>query len=191
VTADAEQRDESGVRQRTRRAILDAAIAIWARDFSASLSDVADHAEVSRSTLHRYFPDRQSLIDASLVDASTTIERETTAAVAGCTTAREELETLMRVLVDRGEMLIFLFADPDRFSGNPHWDESEDENLYELIERAQQEGTLTAEFVPAWVQGVFYSLAYVAAESINAGQMPRHRAADVAVQTFFYGAGSR
>src|SRR5687767_4699401 len=57
---------DTPVRRRTRRAIVDAAVRMWARDFAAPLSAIAEQAAVSRSTLHRYFPDRPALLDACL-----------------------------------------------------------------------------------------------------------------------------
>lgn len=184
------QEDLSGVRQRTRSAIMNAAIAAWAKAFSTSLGDIADRADVSRSTLHRYFPDRQALVDAALVEAQAVIEREAEKALAGCRTAAEQLEALMRTGIDTGDAIVFLFSDPNRFTGNAAWSESEDEDTLEIIVRAQAEGAVAADVTPAWVLGVFYSLIYVAAEAIGVDHLPRHRAADIAVRTFFHGVGA-
>ncbi|MEE4025728.1 TetR/AcrR family transcriptional regulator [Gordonia sp. PKS22-38] len=178
---------ESGVRTRTRQAIVSAAIAEWARDFAAPLSAIAERAEVSRSTLHRYFVDRQSLIDAALREAQVVLDNQSAAAVSGCNSAREELESLMRVLVDFGDILIFLFADPNRFAGNAEWIEAEDEMLPEIIRRAQVEGAVADDVEPSWVIGVYYSICYTAASAIATDELSRLRAADIAVRTFFRG----
>ncbi|MDQ3577436.1 MAG: TetR/AcrR family transcriptional regulator, partial [Actinomycetota bacterium] len=45
-----------GARARTRRAILDAAISVLSRNPAASLAEVAEAAQVGRTTVHRYFP---------------------------------------------------------------------------------------------------------------------------------------
>jgi AcrR family transcriptional regulator len=191
VTTASKQHPETGVRQRTRRAIVEAAITVWSRDFSASLGDIADRAEVSRSTLHRYFPERQTLVDAALVAAAGLIERQAALAAANCRTAAEEIEALMRASIDVGDAIIFLFADPDRFTDNPNWREDDGPELPALIRRAQAEGALLDDVDPAWFVGVFYSLIYVAAQSINTGVLTRHRAGDVAVRTFLHGLSSR
>ena len=57
----------TGLRGRTRRAILDAAMSVLADNPSASLSDIAAAAEVGRSTVHRYFAERTELIKALAV----------------------------------------------------------------------------------------------------------------------------
>jgi AcrR family transcriptional regulator len=187
MTLGHQETPETGVRQRTRRAIVDAAIAVWSRDFSASLGDIAERADVSRSTLHRYFPDRQALVDAAIGAAIEGLERESEKATANCHTAAEELEALMRAMIDVGDAIIFLFADPDRFSDNPHWREDEDKELPEIIRRAQAEGAIAGDVDPPWIVGMFYSIIYVAAQSIGTGDIPRHRAGDVAVRTFLHG----
>ncbi|SMD25929.1 transcriptional regulator, TetR family [Kibdelosporangium aridum] len=181
------------MRQRTRRAVLDAALSLWSRDFSASLGDIADRAQVSRSTLHRYFPDRQALVDAALVDATETIERVSEKATASCTTAAEELDALMRAMIDVGDLILFLFSDAHRFKDNPYWTSNEDQDEQELatlITRAQQQGALAADVAPSWAAGCFYALVFAAAESISAGTLPRHLAADLAVRTFLHGLAS-
>src|SRR5919112_916010 len=65
----------AGVRSRTRRAILGAAASVLARDRSATLANIAEAAEVGRSTLHRYFPDREGLLEAVVEDSLETLDR--------------------------------------------------------------------------------------------------------------------
>ena len=54
----------TGLRGRTRKAILDAAMSVLAENPSAPLSEIAAAAEVGRSTVHRYFAERTELIKA-------------------------------------------------------------------------------------------------------------------------------
>ena len=163
--------------------MLDAAAAVWARDFSASLSAIAERAEVSRSTLHRYFTDRQALVDALLLDSLALLaslgDRVTTGA-----SAMDTLEQYLRTGVEIGDRVIFLFSDPHRFTGNPHWAEDDgDDGMRALVERARTEGTIAEELPTSWAIAVYYSLLYTAAEVSNQ-DLPRHVAADLAVQSF-------
>ncbi|MBB5791728.1 TetR family transcriptional regulator [Jiangella mangrovi] len=182
---------DSGVRQRTRRAILEAAASLWARDFSASLGDIADRAEVSRSTLHRYFPERQMLVDGLLLDSQTRLEAAWNAAVAVSGTAMEMIENIMSAIVDLADRILFLFSDPARFEGNPHWRSDEDEDMTRLIRAAQDDGELDPDIAPSFVTGVMYSLIYVTAESVASGALPRHKAAETAVRIFRHGLSPR
>ncbi|MEU6700406.1 TetR/AcrR family transcriptional regulator [Pseudonocardia sp. NPDC046786] len=52
---------ESPTRERTRRAILRAAIGALSCNPGAALGEIAETAGVARSTLHRYYPDRAAL----------------------------------------------------------------------------------------------------------------------------------
>ncbi|WP_198663883.1 TetR/AcrR family transcriptional regulator [Jiangella endophytica] len=182
---------DSGVRQRTRRAILEAAAALWARDFSASLGDIADRAEVSRSTLHRYFPERQALVDALLLDSQESLEEAWSTAVAASSTPIETLENIMGAIVDLADRILFLFSDPARFEGNPHWRADDDDGMSDLIRAAQASGDLDADIAPTFVMGVMYSLIYVTAESVAAGTLPRHKATETVVRIFRHGLTAR
>ncbi|MGP5568128.1 TetR/AcrR family transcriptional regulator [Pseudomonas helleri] len=55
---------ESGVRARTRVAILEAARKLLPPNPSASIIDIAEASGVGRSTIHRYFRDRTELLEA-------------------------------------------------------------------------------------------------------------------------------
>lgn len=188
----AERSPDSAVRQRTRRDILSAAITVWARDFSASLGDIAERAGVSRSTLHRYYPERQQLVEAAAGEAIEALERAATASTARATTARQELEGLLEAVVVQGDAVIFLFSDVTRFTDHPGWGDQTDHDpvMVALVERAQAEGAIRSDMATKWVIDTFYSLGYIAAEGIQAGAMSLPEAIDVARRTFFGGVGT-
>lgn len=179
----------TGVRSRTRRAILDAAAAAWARDFGTSLGDIAEGAEVSRSTLHRYFPERQDLVDGLLSDSLAQLAVLDQCAVPAGGGVVDVLVGTLHQLVALGDRVMFLFADPTRFQGNPLWD-GPDDSMVPQIEEAQREGGLAADLEAVWVQATFYALVYTAAELASLGTLPRHVAADRAVRTFLGGCGA-
>jgi AcrR family transcriptional regulator len=164
-------RPATGVRLRTRQAIVEAAVSGWARDWGASLADIADRAAVSRSTLHRHFADRDSLVQAAKEHAIGALEDASAQAVVGCDTARDELDALMRATVEVGDAVIYLFADPNRFADLWADDDDASAELRAVIVRAQAEG--------------------VVAEAVNAGSLPKRRAGDVASRTFFGGVGAQ
>ncbi|RYE87649.1 MAG: TetR/AcrR family transcriptional regulator [Hyphomicrobiales bacterium] len=59
---------ERGPRARTRRLMLETAVALMQAGHTPSVSDVAEAAEVSRATAYRYFPSQAALVHA-VVDA--------------------------------------------------------------------------------------------------------------------------
>lgn len=185
----AESTGESGLRRRTRTAIVAAAVATWARDWNATLGDVAAAAAVSRSTLHRYFPDRQALVDAAYERAVGAFGTTEGADLFRDQPPIQALEAVMRDAVEAGDAVILLYADPQRFAGRADWEQESDYNsaFLDLIRRAQVDGDLVADVEPEWIVGVMYSLIYAAAEAVNSGHLSRRRAGDVAVRTLFGG----
>ena len=180
----------SAVRNRTRTAVLEAAVQVWARDWSASLGDIATRAGVSRSTLHRYFADRQALVDAAQQHAWDILA--TADEPPPGTPARVALEASLRDLVEHGEAVLYLFADPTRFSGPAIGDAGDNDDahrwLRELLTAAHAEGTISPLDDVDWAISAFYSLVWAAAESVGNGT-PRHIAADRLVRAFFSGFG--
>ena len=66
-------------RDQKRDAVLDAAAAVYARDRSASMQQIAASAGISRTTLVRHFPTREdlvvALIDRVLNDATAVLDQ--------------------------------------------------------------------------------------------------------------------
>ena len=60
---------QRGPRARTRRLMLETAVALMQQGRTPSVSDVAEAAEVSRATAYRYFPSQAALVHA-VVDAA-------------------------------------------------------------------------------------------------------------------------
>ncbi|WP_166354723.1 TetR/AcrR family transcriptional regulator [Phytoactinopolyspora limicola] len=190
MTSVPEVRPASGVRERTRRAILDAAAQVWSREPTAALGEIADRAEVSRSTLHRYFPERQDLIRALLKDSQVSMDRVVQQVGVGTKPAVQALEDLLRGLLDAGDRLVFLFSDAQRYYAELDED-AEDTSVTDLIRQAQADGDIAADLTPDWVEAACYALVYVGAQSVVDGTVPRHVAADQAVRTFLHGVAER
>ncbi|MEU8899321.1 TetR/AcrR family transcriptional regulator [Nocardia sp. NPDC048505] len=186
---DATATKSGGPRTRTRAAIMDAALTLWSRDFTSALADIADRAEVSRSTLHRYFPERQDLLDALLTESLEVLDGIARAAADNTTSAFDHLTYLLRSFVEVGSRVVFLFADPDRFAGNPRWTDVGDVSLRHLIEAAQADGDLDPELPAEWLEGVFNAHIYLAADAAQRGA-PTHAAGEMAVRTLLGGIGS-
>src|SRR5262245_59105737 len=98
---------ESGTRNRTRRAILSAAASVFAGNRSATLADVAETAGVGRSTLHRYFADRDELIGSVVADSYRAIHRAIADADLTQGSAIDAMRRLVANLVELGDRLLF------------------------------------------------------------------------------------
>jgi AcrR family transcriptional regulator len=175
---------ESATRTRTRRAILDAAVAVLARDPSASLAEVAAAADVGRTTLHRYFPERSDLISALAVHTLEQVAIATERAAPSQGPATDALGRLCREYFELGDVLTLMFNEP-QIGGDPAYEQEaeHDRRLVELIERGQAEGTIDAALSAAWLQYTLWALLYTAWSLMREEGLPRHEALDLCVRS--------
>ncbi|WP_030106786.1 TetR/AcrR family transcriptional regulator [Actinoalloteichus caeruleus] len=178
MTEAGDQVVETGVRTRTRQAILDAAVVVLSRDSSASLSEVAREAGVGRTTLHRYFAERSDLVHAI---GTLTLERiavATDRAKLEVGPAREAIVRLCREYFELlGDVLSLVFTDP-QFSSGLDWHEESDSDLalLALVQRGHRDGSIDRELTPEWVQQALWALLYAAWAFVRECGVSRHEA---------------
>lgn len=175
---------ESGGRARTRRAILDAAVSVLSRRPGASLGDVAEAAEVGRTTLHRYFPERSDLLDAVSADALERIAAAMHRARLADGPPRQALLRACRELFDLGELLTLVFHEA-LFAGRHEWQEPSEADvaLLALVERGHADGSIDATLTPLWVQSLLWSLLYAADSHVRDTGGSRHDALGMALRS--------
>ncbi|MBC7305158.1 MAG: TetR/AcrR family transcriptional regulator [Nocardia sp.] len=162
---------ESSARERTRRAILDAAVATFAKSPNASLTEVAEKARVGRTTLHRYFPERTDLITA--------VGRLTEQAVADATKrARLDegtgLDAVLRLCQEYFELSDVLTV---LFFTTGVYDEAtscmSDDDAIAVVERGREDGSLDTALDAAWILNMMWALLYAAVDHVNRGSAGR------------------
>lgn len=165
---------ESGTRSRTRRAIIDAAVEVLARNRRATLAEIAQAADVGRSTLHRYFPDRDELIAAAVEDSLRIIHAATTDAAIEQGPPADALRRLATALTDTGDRLVFVFGDPRVMEELPQVeDDPAEQAVLDLIRRGQAEGAFDPDVDPVWINNVLWALVYTGAELAARCALPR------------------
>ncbi|WP_199444092.1 TetR/AcrR family transcriptional regulator [Umezawaea beigongshangensis] len=180
--------EESGTRSRTRRAVLAAAAQTLSRDRSATLADIAYAADVSRSTLHRYFSDRDELVAAVVEDSLRVLEESVAAAAIHEGPAIEALRRLVTALVDVGDRLMFLFGDPRVLDGGGGAVDPQ-ESVVDLVRRGRAEGVFDPELSPRWIEQVLHALVYTGVTEAAEGALPRHGVAALVTRTLEHGIG--
>lgn len=169
---------ESRAVARTRRAILDAAAAAWARDPGVPLGEIAAAAGVGRTTLHRHYPDRSGLILALAEDAILATAEAVRAARLGEGAPVAALGRLLHELVGLGDRFAFLLNEPS-MAGNPEIDDAEARALLPviaLIERGQAAGDIRPDLPPRWIVEAMGMIVYAAWLSVRAGTLARSEA---------------
>lgn len=137
---------------RTNRAILDAAIATWARDSGASLGTVASAAGVGRTTLHRFHPDRAALVGAVDVEVRERFAAATERASIDTGGAMGALHRLCVEYLTLGEALRLVFTDNSVIDPG-EWDTgaASHANLTALFVRGQRDGSFDTVLDPEWM----------------------------------------
>lgn len=183
-----------GVRNRTRRAILAAAAAVLGRDRNAPLSAVAEAAEVGRSTLHRYFPDREELVAATFEDSLAELGRVMEQARPQEGPAREALCRVVNGHVEVGDRILFAFGDSEtlrRHGALGPGEPEEPEELVRLFERGQAEGAFDPGADPAWLVHVMWALLFTGLERARAGRISPQAVAPLVLRTLENGIAAR
>jgi AcrR family transcriptional regulator len=175
---------ESSTGARTRRAILDAAIAVLARDPSASLGEVAAEAGVGRTTVHRYFAERSDLMAALIGHVLEQVAAATERAGLGDGLADAALARLCREYFELGDVLTMMFNDPHITTAESFRQEAEhDRALFALIARGQAEGTIDAAMGAVWIQYTLWALLYSAWALMREQSLPRHEALELCLRS--------
>jgi len=177
---------ESGPRGRTRRAILDAAMAVLSDHPTAPLSDIAAAAQVGRSTVHRYFPERSDLIRALAVHVHAISSAAIATADPTCGPPIAALRRVVESQLDLGPMLLYIYneptvmADPDLIA---HLDTG-DEAIIEVLNRVSAD---RPDFPPGWARRVFWALLQAGYESAKHDGAPRHQIVDAIIASLTSG----
>ncbi|UZN02497.1 TetR/AcrR family transcriptional regulator [Cellulomonas sp. S1-8] len=164
---------ETGARARTRQAILDAAVRALADDPTASLGRVADLADVGRTTLHRYFPEREDLLAAVGAHAVAGIAAAHARARTDDGTALAALLRVAQEYLELGDLLTVLFTgvvDEDCWAE----DGGNSAVLSALHARGLRDGTLDPRMSAEWALGIVWSGLYLAWSTVRTGAEDRH-----------------
>ncbi|SDM63652.1 TetR/AcrR family transcriptional regulator [Allokutzneria albata] len=180
---------ETGVRARTKRAILAAAAMTLARDRAATLADIAAAAEVGRSTVQRYFAEREDLVKAVTEDSLRVLGEATEEAGIGRGEPGEAMRRLVAAMLSVAERVLYLYGDAEILDsiGGVDQDDEGSRAVRALIERGQADGTFDAGADPWWIESVLWSLVYSACDAVSRGRMPRHGAAATVIRTLEQG----
>jgi AcrR family transcriptional regulator len=177
----------SGAQTRTRAAILAATAAVLAADRTATLPDIAAAARVCRTTVHRYFSDRERLLHEVTLDAIRALDQAVLEADTEHGPAREAMRRLITAFTAVGDRIAFLYGDPAVLRVIAPEDRPNDDLIMRLIERGQREQAFDSELSARWIEHALFALLLQASQDVNDGLLPRHAAAPTVIRTFEQG----
>jgi AcrR family transcriptional regulator len=181
----------SGSQARTRAAILAATASVLATNPLATLPDIANAAGVGRTTLHRYFADRERLIHEATLDAIRVLDETVAQAATDQGPAIDAMRRLINAKVSIGDRVLFLFGDAIGRRNITGPDGPNREPVIALIKRGQDEGAFDPELSVTWIERALYALVRQGCEDANNGEMLRHTVAPTVIRTFERGVSAR
>jgi AcrR family transcriptional regulator len=174
----------SGVQARTRAAILAATASALAANRTATMPEIANVAGVGRTTLHRYFADRETLIYEATLDSIRVLTEAVDEAATEDGPALDAMRRFITAGVSISERLVFIFGDSAVLRDIPPAQSPNEEVVINLITRGQHEGVFDPDLDPTWIWHALYALILRGCEQAIAGALPRHTVAPLIIRTF-------
>ncbi|MBP2833453.1 TetR/AcrR family transcriptional regulator [Aquimarina sp. U1-2] len=145
----------------TRYRIINAAIETFNTDFSAPLQKVADKANVTRRTLHRYFKDRDELVMVCEQEMETSCKKAMILAIKSSNDSLVQLENMLYAGVDCGAKYSFFYKLHQK-EGHNHNKKNKNcadydyiyKRFNEIITDLQNKGIIRMDMPISWIQNL-------------------------------------
>ena len=143
----------------TKKRIIESAIRIFNEDLSAPLQKVADNANVTRRTLHRYFKDRNELVAICRQAIESSCKKAMIAAIQSSNDAYTQLERMLYAGIECGakySVFYKLHQDKDHKHTPNNKNCADYDYIYNqfqhIIIELQKEGKVNPAMSPEWIQ---------------------------------------
>ncbi len=160
-------------------------------DPAASLAEVAEAAGIGRTTLHKHYATRDDLLRA-VGDRALELWEQAVGGITGAEDPDGGLRAVTAAMIPIGPQLAFLWRTPafDHVRElDARWSAVEASTLA-ILQRAQDRGVIAASVPDWWLLRTFFSLIYVAAESVQSGHLAPLDAPQFTLSTFLHGTGA-
>lgn len=178
---------ESSPRPSSRRAIIDAAITLFASDPSATTSEVALQAGVGRATLHRHFRSREDLLETIATESLAETEAAVRASDDETAPPRARLEAMLEAVLPLGNRFHFLSAVPlatetlkGEYQRQLRW-------LLDLVDALKADGEVDSLVPSSWVVSLIDQLIWAAWREVAAGRLAAREAPALALRSLLHG----
>ncbi len=146
---------------KTKDRIIEAAIEVFNQDFSAPLQKVADNANITRRTLHRYFKDREELVATCEREMEVSCKKAMMAAIKGSDVPLIQLENMLYAGIDCGAKYSFFYKlhQQDGHSHNKNNKDCADydfiyNSFTNIVKELQKSGVVNKQVTVQWIQNL-------------------------------------
>ncbi|WP_203031330.1 TetR/AcrR family transcriptional regulator [Frankia nepalensis] len=174
---------------------MTAAVGVWVRDRTATLPQIAEAAQGGRTTLHRYFPERDGLLRAAVEHALEAVGRAIAEAEPDRGHPLEAMRRVVAALASVSEAIMFVFGDQALMrdvvpTADPDPPTPRDP-VIDLIRRGQAEGVFDDQLSAEWLQQVLWAVSYTAFEQVELGALAKFDVAATVSRTLEQGITTR
>lgn len=174
---------------KTQRNILNAAFEVLAQDFSAPLEKIADTAGVTRATLHRYYNNREALMEATGLELYRLTKAIIEEATAAYDTPHQQLQAVIMKSAEMGEHFHFLMHAVEHDDHEQHYPKFQEveQQLTAVIEAVRQEGLIREDVPTPWMIHLYYGIMSASWRALSEGGVAPKRIPELAWQSFTSG----
>lgn len=176
--------------QKSQTAILSAGMELLSSNPEATLSDIAQHAGVGRTTLYRLYETKEQLIKAVAIKCLETFNEATAHIEDKAKSGLDAFHLMFKAILPLSTELEFLMKLGDIGENDPDlvaiYDKQHDE-IVELVEYAKAEGSIDKKIPTLWIANLVEGLFYSSWLTRNANIMTNDELAKLAFQTLCNG----
>ena len=180
--------------RRSQDALLKAGMELLNSNPEASLSDIATHAGVGRTTLYRQYETREKLIHAIALFCLETIDEVTAPIEERALTANDAIKMLFEFTMPLTQEFQFLMNIEKVAQDNAEIaaiNEKQKQEMIELIEFGKKTREFSKKLPTSWVLNLIEALFYVGWVQQTTEGAPPKEAAELAFTTFSRGVSPR
>lgn len=176
--------------QRSRAALISAGRELLRKNGDATLSDIAGHAGVGRTTLYRLFETKEDLIKAIAIDCMEAFDRATQHLEREARSAMDAFRLTFHAIIPLDAELEFLMKLGDLADDDPELlsiYQKQQDDMAELVELAKQEGSIARLIPTRWIVNYLEGLFYTAWISKGDRLMSNEALAELTFDTLCHG----
>lgn len=172
----------------TQQKIIDTAISVFNEDFSATFEEIAERCNLNRRTLHRYFKNRNELLEACNSNMMKAWEEAAINAFNSSTNPLIQLENLLYAGIDSGTKYSFLIKLNEikpAYTTEISKDYLKTRNdIFNAIETLQKEQLIDSELPLAWIRILFTNVITATITAYRSGDIAPNEVKKLAWNSF-------
>lgn len=176
--------------QKSQAAIVKAGMELLCKNSEATLSDIAEHAGVGRTTLYRLYESKDQLIKAIAMHCLESFNNATAHLESDAKSALDAFYLMFKAILPLAGELEFLMKLGDIAENDPEllaiYEKQQDE-IAELVEYAKAEGSISKKLPTRWIVNLMEGLFYSSWLTMSEGIMSNDELAELTFHTLCKG----